>query len=85
MDNTLIRTKVSDASSELSFSVASFTVIATGNLTGSFRVPDFRFETVRRNELSSQDDKGWMLNLSMTSGPLDIELDSEYHKLLIYR
>lgn len=85
LDNTLVRTKVSDASSELSLSVASFTVIANGNLTGSFRVPDFRFETIRRNDLASQDDKGWMLNLSMTSGPLDIELDSEYHKLLIYR
>ncbi|KAK7692730.1 hypothetical protein QCA50_004363 [Cerrena zonata] len=85
LDNTLIRTKVSDASSELSLSVASFTVIATGNLTGSFRVPDFRFETVRRNGMASQDDKGWMLNLTITSGPLDIELDSEYHKLLVYR
>ncbi|CAL1706934.1 unnamed protein product [Somion occarium] len=86
LKNTLVRTKVSDLSAELSFSVASFAVVATGNLSGLIRVPDFRFETTRRNESASRHDKnGVMLYLSMTSGPLDIELDSEYHKLLLYR
>ena len=86
LDNGVIRTKVTEISTALSLSVAEFSVDATGNLSGNMYVPDFRFQTLRRSECDPEDAVGGrMLDLSMTSGPLNLELDSEFHKLIHYR
>ncbi|KAI0074167.1 hypothetical protein K474DRAFT_1774197 [Panus rudis PR-1116 ss-1] len=86
LHDALMRTKLSELSSEVFFTISDISVLATGNLSGKAHVPDFRFQTVRRNEHGlGEDMSGWMLNLSMTSGPLEIELESEYRKLLLYR
>ncbi|KAH8080285.1 hypothetical protein BXZ70DRAFT_901408 [Cristinia sonorae] len=82
----VLRTKVTETYTALSLSVADFSVDAAGNLSGHLDVPDFRFQTLRRAEYDPNDVVGGrMLDLSMTSGPLNLELDSEFHKLIYYR
>ncbi|KAL4251310.1 hypothetical protein ABKN59_005668 [Abortiporus biennis] len=87
LDDALVRTKVTERASEVSLSVSNLSVAATGNISGHAEVPNFRFQTIHRNKPSvkqgSVPDR--MLDLTMTSGPLDIELDSEFHKLAYYR
>ncbi|KAI0358672.1 hypothetical protein OH77DRAFT_1587674 [Trametes cingulata] len=86
LDDTLIRTKITEILSELSLSIEQLTLVATGNLSGHADLPNFQFQTIRRN--SSQYAKeagGRMLDLSMTSGVFSVKLDSEYHELIQYR
>ncbi|KAH7927135.1 hypothetical protein BV22DRAFT_1193843 [Leucogyrophana mollusca] len=87
LDDALIRTKFSEASSEVSLSVAEVSILAKGNVSGSIHVPNCVFQTIRRNEgaVLEQGSVARMLELSMTSGPLNAELESDHQKLLLYR
>ncbi|PCH43678.1 hypothetical protein WOLCODRAFT_122406 [Wolfiporia cocos MD-104 SS10] len=82
----LFRTRLSDAFSELSLSIADLAILATGNISGQITTPNFRFQTIRdyrSNVGGLPSDK--MLNLTMTSGVFSVELESEYQKLIHYR
>ncbi|GJE95456.1 hypothetical protein PsYK624_116400 [Phanerochaete sordida] len=84
--DAVLRTKVTDVSSEVSLSVSELYARATGNLSGRLAVPNFLFQTARKKERDAfRSSKSNMLDLQMTSGPLDIELESEYQRLLWYR
>lgn len=83
---TVLRTKVTELVSEVSLSVNKLHARATGNLSGRVTVPDFLFQTIRKKEQDVfRSSKSNMLDLQMISGPLDIELESEYQRLLWYR
>ncbi len=84
LSNTVLRTKMSELVSEVSLSVYAVSAKASGNVAGHLTVPDFLFQTIRgtdRNDTS----KNTMLDLRMTSGPLEIELESEDQMLILYR
>ena len=84
--DVVLRTKVAEAASEVSLSVNRLYARATGNLSGRVTAPDFLFQTIRKKERDAfRSSKSNMLDLQMTSGPLDIELESEYQRLLWYR
>ena len=86
LDETIIRSKMTENVAEVSLSITQVSISAVGNLGGRVDLPDFRFQTVRRKKWTPGDTDGArMLDLGMTSGPLDIELESDYHKLLHYR
>ncbi|KAI0743929.1 hypothetical protein C8Q80DRAFT_1355680 [Daedaleopsis nitida] len=86
MDNTLVRTKITETLSELSLAIGHFSIVASGNLAGYADMPDFQFQTVRRNNShEAKEAGGRMLDLSMTSGIFTVKLDSEYHELIQYR
>lgn len=80
--DAVLRSRVTDMEAELSLSVEELHAIASGNLSGRIAVPNFLFETKRKKDRTA---KSKMLDLQMTSGPLDITLESEYQKLLMYR
>ena len=86
LSNAVSRTRMVDSVSEVFLSVHEVSAKASGNLAGHFSVPDFMFQTVRRADRGSKASaQSTMLDLHMTSGPLEIELESEYQKLLLYR
>ncbi|KAF8135489.1 hypothetical protein EV363DRAFT_1395990 [Boletus edulis] len=87
MDETLIRTKLSERYRELSLSVADVAIFAKGNISGHVAVADCMFHTVSRDEeaLLSDSTSARLLELTMTSGPLSAELESEHQRLLVYR
>ena len=86
MDDALIRTKFSDRSRELSLSVADIAIFAKGNISGHVAVADCMFHTVSRNgEALSESSSARLLELTLTSGPLSAELESEHQRLLVYR
>ncbi|KAG0707320.1 hypothetical protein DFH29DRAFT_995117 [Suillus ampliporus] len=83
----LARMRFSEVSTEVSLSVAAVSILARGNVAGHMNVPDCVFQTIRRNEgaLPYDSRTARMLELSMTSGPLSAELESDHQRLLIYR
>ncbi|KAI0093075.1 hypothetical protein BDY19DRAFT_882324 [Irpex rosettiformis] len=83
--DAIARTRLIEGLSEVSLSVSEIAATATGNITGQVTVPNFLFQTTRKERHTSSEIGGRLLDLQMTSGPLVIELDSEYQKLLIYR
>lgn len=87
LQSAVTRMCFSEISTEVSLSVANVSILAKGNVTGHVNVPDCVFQTVRRNEgaLSDNSTTARMLELSMTSGPLCAELESDHQRLLIYR
>ncbi|RDX54978.1 hypothetical protein OH76DRAFT_1397305 [Lentinus brumalis] len=86
LDDTVVRTKISETLSELSLAIGNFSIVATGNLAGHAEMPDFQFQTVRRGSShSAKEAGGRMLDLTMTSGVFIVKLDSEYHELIQYR
>ncbi|KAF9241526.1 hypothetical protein BU15DRAFT_87119 [Melanogaster broomeanus] len=87
MGDALIRTRFSGRSSELSLSVAEVAIQAKGNISGHILVADCIFQTIRRNEevLHQEATYARLLELTMTSGPLSAELESEHQRLLVYR
>ncbi|RPD53525.1 hypothetical protein L227DRAFT_535889, partial [Lentinus tigrinus ALCF2SS1-6] len=86
LDQTLVRTKIAESVSELSLAIGNFSIVATGNLSGHAEMPDFQFQTVRRNSShSAKEAGGRMLDLAMTTGVFVVKLDSEYHELIQYR
>ncbi|EGO25461.1 hypothetical protein SERLADRAFT_415036 [Serpula lacrymans var. lacrymans S7.9] len=64
---TILRSKFSEASSELSLSVAEVTILAKGNISGHIHVPDCVFQTIRRKE-------GSVLNSGKASRMLELIL-----------
>ena len=87
MDDTLIRTRFSERSREMSLSFADVAVFAKGNISGHVTVADLMFHTISRNGevLLSESTSARLLELTMTSGPLNAELESEHQRLLVYR
>ncbi len=83
--DAILRTRLMEEFSELCLSVSQVTAIATGNITGQITVPNFLFQTTRKERYSPSNSGSRLLDLQMTSGPLVIDLDSEYQKLLVYR
>lgn len=84
--DAVLRTKVMEQESEVALSVSELHATATGNLAGHVAVPNFYFQTMRKKERNLfNPNKSNMLDLRMTSGPLDVTLESEYQKLLLYR
>ena len=81
------RTRLTEEVSEISISIDRVDTQARGNLSGHLRMPDFLFRTVRRRQGPRLDghNLGKMLELSMTSGTLDIQLQSDWLWLLQYR
>ncbi|KAI0699566.1 hypothetical protein BC835DRAFT_1412549 [Cytidiella melzeri] len=82
--NAIFRTRMAEQFSELSLSFSEVSATASGTITGQMTVPRFLFQTTRK-ERTSADSGSKLLDLQMTSGPLVIDLESEYQKLLVYR
>ncbi|KAJ3553006.1 hypothetical protein NM688_g3848 [Phlebia brevispora] len=86
LSNAVMRTRIEENVSEVSLSVYEVFAVASGNLAGRLAVPDFLFQTTtRKDRLEQAADTRRMLDLRMTSGPLEVELESEYQKILLYR
>ncbi|KAI0058067.1 hypothetical protein BV25DRAFT_1994498 [Artomyces pyxidatus] len=86
MDNVVLRSKLEQTCSELSLSIADVRILATGNVSGHGHIPDFSFKTVQRKDFASQTEDilahPRMLDMSLTSGTLDLTLESDYQKIL---
>ncbi|KAL0956539.1 hypothetical protein HGRIS_002680 [Hohenbuehelia grisea] len=87
LKDSLLRTKITESSHELSISVRDVALVACGNVSGIASVPNCVFQTVRRREAEAVDNDGskTMLELRMTSGSLAAMLESEHQRLLSYR
>lgn len=86
LDDALVRTKITEVLHELSLSIEQLTMLASGNLSGHVDLPNFQFQTVRRNSSEyAKEAGGRMLDLTMTTGVFVVKLDSEYHELIRYR
>lgn len=82
----ILRTKVTDKIYEFSLEVAKSSIEATGNISGHGCVPDFMFRTKRKRDRARRTmDTPEMLNLTMTSGPLDLIIESDNQRILQYR
>ncbi|KAG7440025.1 uncharacterized protein BT62DRAFT_646663 [Guyanagaster necrorhizus] len=86
LKDSILRTKLTEATHELSLSVGDVSVTAKGNVAGKANVSNCVFQTIRRIE-NHVDDAAHsrMLELRMTSGPFVVVLESEHQKLLHYR
>lgn len=84
--DALVRTKITNWLSEVSLQVGNVNMLASGNVSGKASVPDFVFKTFRTTEaaISKGEPITTMLDLNMTSGPLDIILQSEHQDILRY-
>ncbi|KAI6157760.1 hypothetical protein BKA82DRAFT_130576 [Pisolithus tinctorius] len=90
LKEALVRTRFSESCSEVSLSVADVAILARGNVSGHIVVPNCIFHTVRRSEdsltrESRESRTARLLELTMTSGALNAELDSEQQRLLVYK
>jgi hypothetical protein len=86
LDNALVQTRLTEALSELSLRVGDVLISASGNIAGKAHVPDFMFQTVRMPETTLKElGRSKLLELCITSGPLDIFLESEHQQMLQYR
>jgi len=87
LSDALVRTKLTSGLDEVFFSVADVSVHAKGNVSGRAKLPDFVFQTFRRAEPKSLNliEQPKMLQLTMTSGALDIMLETEHQQLLQYQ
>ena len=87
LQSTTVQARVTDEISELVVSVDRVSTQARGNLSGHLRMPDFLFRTLRRRQdvLFDKQPLGRMLELYLTSGTLDIQLQSDWLWLLQYR
>ncbi|KAK0486085.1 hypothetical protein IW261DRAFT_776549 [Armillaria novae-zelandiae] len=86
LKDSILRTKLTEITHELSLSVGDVNVTARGNVAGKANVSNCVFQTLRRVE-NPVDDAAHsrMLELRMTSGPFIVVLESEHQKLLHYR
>lgn len=87
LQDALIRTKMTEDLYEVSLSVANVAILGKGNISGQVTVPDCFFRTIRKkvHKLVEGAGETKMLELIMTSGPLDAVLESDHQKLLRYR
>ncbi|XP_006461147.1 hypothetical protein AGABI2DRAFT_185437 [Agaricus bisporus var. bisporus H97] len=85
LNQTILRTKLTEKRNEVAIYVGELSIIADGNLSGRARVCDCLFQTIRRTDtqLSKLGD-GRMLELRLTSGPLTVSLESDRQRLLQY-
>lgn len=82
----VLRTKITSKIYEFSLEVAKSSIKATGNISGHGSVPDFLFRTKRKKDRARRTvDVPEMLNLTMTSGPLDLIIESDHQRILRYR
>ena len=82
----VLRTKITKKIYEFSLEVAKSSIVATGNISGRGCVPDFLFRTKRRKEgVPRIVGVTEMLNLTMTSGPLDLTIESDHQRILQYQ
>ena len=82
----VLRTKITRKIYEFSLEVANSSIVATGNISGHGRVPDFLFRTKRKREcIPRVVDATEMLNLAMSSGPLDLIIESDHQRILQYQ
>lgn len=82
----VFRTKITSKIYEFSLDVAKSSIEATGNISGRGSVPDFLFRTKRKSDRARRTvDAPEMLNLTMTSGPLDLIIESDHQRILQYR
>lgn len=87
LDTVLFRSQLAGEKDELSFSVEQLQLLGTGNLSGHLKTSDSHFQTIRRRQgiTSSLGHEIGMLELTLSSGPLDILLLSDEQWLLQYR
>jgi hypothetical protein len=82
----ILRTKITRKIYEFSLEVAKSSVEATGNISGHGSVPDFLFRTERKRDRARRASEATeMLNLTMTSGPLDLTIESDHQRILQYQ
>ncbi|KLO15399.1 hypothetical protein SCHPADRAFT_995885 [Schizopora paradoxa] len=82
------RTRLTESFSEISVSVDEVDIAARGNLSGYLRMPNFVFRTVQRRIRRSNNgskELNNMLELNLTTGTLDAQLQSDWLWLLQYR
>ena len=86
MLDVTLRSRIEQVCAELSVAIGDLTMSATGNISGHAHIPDFSFNTMRRNALvlDSHDllGKPKMLDMSMKVGNLEMTLESDYQKIL---
>ncbi|KAL5523541.1 hypothetical protein ACEPAG_7714 [Sanghuangporus baumii] len=87
LQKALNRIRLTSTRSELFVSFARVDMQARGNLSGRLSMPDFVFRTVRMRQASGVDKQSLnrILELNLTSGTLDIQLQSDWLWLLQYR
>ena len=86
MTDVTLRSKIEEMAAELSLSIGDLTMVASGNISGRARIPDFSFSTLRRKALvldcSDLLEGPRMLDMSLKSGSLEMTLESDYQKIL---
>jgi hypothetical protein len=89
LETLVLRSRIAGSVTDLSLSVAQTNLDLEEDrpLSGYMRLPDFSFATVRRNDvqLGTKDGISKMLDVRLTSGTLDIVLQSERRTLLQYQ
>lgn len=87
MESIILQTLLTEALSELCFSVGQLDLQARRSFSGHARVPEFFFRTARSRfgNFAKRQDRQTMLNIDMSSGPLDIMLAYENRTILLYQ
>lgn len=87
MESIILQTLLTDALSELFFSAGQLDLQARRSFSGHARVPEFFFRTARSRfgNFTTRQDRQTMLNIDMSSGPLDIMLAYENRTFLLYQ
>ena len=87
MESIILQTLLTEAISELFFSVGQLDLQARRSFSGHARVPEFFFRTARSRfgNFAERQDRQTMLNIDMSSGPLDIMLAYENRTILLYQ
>jgi hypothetical protein len=87
MESIVLQTLLTEALSELCFSVGQLDLQARRSFSGHARVPEFFFRTARSRfgNFAKRQDRQTMLNIDMSSGPLDIVLAYENRTVLLYQ
>lgn len=86
LQSAFVRARLTDETVELGFNFSHIEMRAEGNLSGHLLLPDFKFRTVRRRQLL-KDERMFkrMLELNVSSGTLDVQLQSDWLWLLQYQ
>jgi protein CSF1 len=89
LESLVVRSRIAGSVTDLSVSIAhtSLNLEDERPLGGFLRLPDFSFATARRSDvqLGTKDGISKMLDVSLSSGALDIVLQSEKRTLLQYQ
>ena len=89
MLDVTFQSRIEKMCAELSVSIGDLNMLATGNISGDARIPNFSFNTTRRKTPISTSFDGLgeprMLDMSLKSGILEMTLESDYQKILHLR